>query len=165
MAQELVFNGALLLFFIYCFFYVGSTAPDSIQGELSGAQYPQILIVLLVICIGVNIFKIVKNKKNEESFKISFNLSKFFKNKMTIGSILLIAYSFILDYIGFIFGSLIFFMAYSRLLGQKKIGKLILSAVVCVVLLYIIFDGVLDIMLPRGTGIFRTFALFIESLF
>lgn len=164
MAQELLFNVSLLVFFIYCYFYVGATAPDPVPGQMDGAQWPQIILVLLVIFIGINIFKVIKNKKEGEGYKIEFNFVKIVKSKLFIGSVLLLVYAYVLDYIGFIFGSISFFMIYSRLLGQKKITKLILSSVICVVILYVLFNTVLGIMLPRGTGIFRNFALFVESI-
>nr|WP_312577859.1 tripartite tricarboxylate transporter TctB family protein [Sedimentibacter sp.] len=164
MVLELAFNVALLVFFVYCFFYVGSKAPESVPGTMNGAQWPQILIVLLVIFLAINIIKILQNKKQVENIKINFNLRKILQSKLSIGIILLLLYSYALDYIGFIVNSLIFFVLYSRLLGEKRIRVLLLSAFVSVAILYLIFNTALGIMLPRGTGIFRTFALFIESL-
>jgi len=164
MAQELLFNVGLIIFFIYCFFYVGATAPDPVQGQMDGAQWPQILLVLLAICLAANIYKIIKNGKNGEGFKINLDIKKIVTNKFFKGSVVLLIYSLSLDYLGFISGSILFFMLYSRLLGQKNIIKLILSSVISVVILYVLFNTVLDIMLPRGTGIFRTFALFVESI-
>jgi hypothetical protein len=75
----------------------------------------------------------------------------------------MLVYAAVLDTVGFLVSSVILFLLYSRLLGEKKIKVLLLSSVGCVILLYLIFDVVLGIMLPRGTGIFRTMALFIES--
>jgi len=162
---ELSFNVALLLFFIYCYFYVGSKAPESVPGMMNGAEWPQILILLLVIFLAINIFKIAKNKNKSKNIKINFDINKIVKSKLSIGIILLLLYSYALDNIGFIVDSLIFFMLYSRLLGEKRIKVLLISAFVSVTVLYLIFNTALGIMLPRGTGIFRTFALFIESIF
>lgn len=164
MVLELAFNIALLVFFVYCYFYVGAKAPESVPGMMNGAEWPQILIVLLVIFLAINIFKIVQNKKKVENIKINFDIKKIVKSKLFIGIILLLLYSYALDYLGFIVNSLIFFVLYSRLLGEKRIKVLLLSALVSVAVLYLIFNTTLGIMLPRGTGIFRTFALFIESL-
>lgn len=161
---ELVFNVALLLFFVYCFFYVGSTSPESVPGTMNGAEWPQILIVLLVIFLLINIIKIIKNKEQVENIKINFDIKKIIKSKLFIGIILLLLYSYALDYLGFIVDSLIFFVLYSRLLGEKRIKVLVLSALISVAVLYLIFNTTLGIRLPRGTGIFRNFALFIESL-
>jgi len=164
MAQELLFNAGLMIFFAYCYFYVGSMAPEHVQGQMDGAQWPQIILVLLVLSIAANVFKILKNRKPGESFKIDFDIKKIVTSKMFIGSVLLLLYSLTLNKLGFIFGSITLFMLYSRLLGQKNIIKLILSSVSTVAILYLLFNTGLNIMLPRGTGVFRTFALFIESI-
>lgn len=163
MALELLFNLGLAVFFIYCYFYVGSTVPKSAPGTLGGGQWSQILLVLLVISLLVNAYKIVRNSNGNISFKFNFNLKKFVTNKMFIGSVIMLVYAYVLDKIGFLVGSVILFLLYSRLLGEKRIRVLLLSSVGCVILLYLIFDVVLGIMLPRGTGIFRTLALFIEQ--
>ena len=164
MALELAFNVGLLLFFVYCFIYVGVIAPEKIPGQMDGAQWPQILLGLLVIFLAINIFKVYKNRKDGEAFKINFDIKKIVKNRLFIGSALLIVYTLALNLTGFMVTSIIFFMLYSRLLGEKRIKTLLLSSVGSVLILYIIFNTMLGIMLPRGIGIFRTFALFLESI-
>lgn len=166
MAQEILFNGLMLVFFIYSFFYVGgNTEAQYVKGELNGIQWSQGIIVLLIVFISLNMYKVYKNRKQDEKFKIEFDILKLVKSKMFIGSIILLSYSFLMDYLGFIVGTIIVFMLYSRLLGEKKIIKLIWTSVLSTVLIYLLFNTLLDIMLPRGTGVFRTMALFIESLF
>jgi hypothetical protein len=163
-ALELLFNGGLLVFFIYCFFYVGAIGHDPAPGILDAAEWSRILLGLLIVLIAANMVKVLKNRKDGETFKIEFNLVKILKSKLFIGSALLLVYSFALDYIGFVVSSIIFFIAYSRLLGEKRVKTLALSSIVSVAILYIIFNSLLGIMLPRGMGVFRTFALFLESL-
>lgn len=165
MVQELVFNVALLIFFIYCYFYIGATAPEPIPGQMDGAQWPRILIVLLVILLCANIYKILKNRPKGENFKIALDIKGILTSKLFIGSMLVLVYSYALDYIGFIFGTIVFFIAYSSLLGERKISKLLIVSVVCTAVLYIIFDVGLDIFLPRGKGVFRNITLMIESIF
>lgn len=167
MVQELVFNVALLIFFIYCYFYIGATAPEPIPGQLNGAQWPQLLIVLLVILLGVNIYRIIKNtpKEERENTKINLDIKSIVTSKLFIGSVLLLIYAYTLDYVGFLFGTIVFFMAYSWLLGERQVGRLVLSAVFITIILYIVFAVGLDVFLPRGKGVFREIALMIESIF
>ncbi len=164
MVLELGFNIALLIFFIYCFFYVGAIAPEAVKGQMDGAQWPQMIIVLLVIFLVINIIKVYRSRKPDEGFKIDFNIKKIIHSKLFIGSILMLVYTFLLDYTGFIATSIVFFMFYSRLLGEKRVKTLLISSVISVLILYVVFNVILDIMLPRGMGIFRNFALLIESL-
>ncbi|MDF2616098.1 MAG: hypothetical protein K0Q47_753 [Sedimentibacter sp.] len=163
MALELLFNLGLAVFFIYCFFFVGSTVPAAAPDTLGGAEWSKILLVLLIISLLANAFKIYKESNGNMSFKFNFNIKKIITGKMFIGSVIMLAYAAVLDKVGFLVSSIIMFLLYSRLLGEKKIKVLLISSVGCVALLYLIFDVVLGIMLPRGTGIFRTMALFIES--
>jgi hypothetical protein len=163
MALELLFNLGLAVFFIYCFFFVGSTVPAAAPDTLGGAEWSKILLVLLIISLFANAFKIYKESNGNMSFKFNFNIKKIITGKMFIGSVIMLAYAAVLDTVGFLVSSIIMFLLYSRLLGEKKIKVLLISSVGCVALLYLIFDVVLGIMLPRGTGIFRTMALFIES--
>lgn len=164
MALELLFNGGLFLFFIYSFIYIGNVETDANPGILDAVEYPRILLGLLIVLLAFNMINIYKKRKDGETFKIDFDIKGIFKSKLVAGIIILFFYVLALDYIGFIPGSLIFFLFYSRLLGEKSIPKLLISAVVSVGVLYIIFNGLLGIMLPRGIGMFRNFALFLESL-
>lgn len=163
MALELLFNVGLAVFFVYCFFFVGSTVPAASPDTLGGAEWSKMLLVLLIVSLLFNAYKIYKGSNGNMSFKFNFNIKKVLTGKMFIGSVIMLAYASVLDSIGFLVSSFIMFLLYSRLLGEKRIKVLLLSSVGCVVLLYLIFDVVLGIMLPRGTGIFRTMALFIES--
>ncbi len=164
MAAELIFNVGLLVFFVYCFFFVGGIIKEPYPNMLDAAEWPRILLGLLIICLIANIVKIYMGKKSGESFKINFKLKEIVKSKFFVGSALMLIYSIVLDYAGFITSSIIFFALYSYLLGQRNWKKLIFSSLFSVVALYVIFNGMLDIMLPRGIGAFRNFALFLETL-
>ncbi|WHH61200.1 tripartite tricarboxylate transporter TctB family protein [Petroclostridium sp. X23] len=167
MVIELLFNAALMLFFMYCFFYVGSTAPKPETGVMNGAQWPQMLLVLLVVFLCINMYNIFKRtSKEEKNFKsiTDINFKEFYKSKLLIGMTILLFYAFLLEYVGFILSSFIASVLYSRLLGEKRIVKLLVYSLLSVVILYFLFSRGLDIMLPRGKGIFRDFALLLETI-
>lgn len=167
MALELLFNGVLALFFIYCFFYIGSIAPEPQPGTMDAAQWPQLLLGLLVIFLIINMYNIYKNTPKKErnlSAITEIKLGGFYKNKLFLGIASLFVYSFALDYLGFIVSSFLFSVAYSRLLGEKRFTRLLLYSFLSVAVLYFLFSKGLNIMLPRGVGIFRNFALFLETL-
>lgn len=162
MALELLFNVVLLLFFIYNFINVGGVEPPKMPGTINGSEYARALLAILIVFIIINIVKIYGRRTTQDTFKINFDIKKFLTNKLFIGSAILLIYSLALDTVGFIIASFVMFLCYSYLLGQRNIPKLILSAVVSVVVLYLIFDVLLGIILPRGTGIFRNFSMMIE---
>ncbi|MDD3368288.1 MAG: tripartite tricarboxylate transporter TctB family protein [Lachnospiraceae bacterium] len=165
MLLELIFNVVLFIFSIYAYVLVGITSPAATATELGAAFWPRIILVLLAILVAVNIFNIWKKGKAEGNLKFeSSEITSFFKSKIFIGMVMVIVMAFVLEYAGFMLTTCIFIMAYGRLLGQKSPVKLILSGVIATVVLYVIFQGALDIMLPRGYGFLRDFALMVETL-
>jgi len=167
LAIELLFNGCMIAFFTYCYFYISSTAPKAQPGTMNGAQWPQILLALLIFFIAVNMYDIYKRTPKEGrnlSTITGVNYKGFYKNKLIIGIVILFIFALALDYIGFILSSFLFSVAYSRLLGEKRISRLLLYSFLSVVFLYFLFSKGLSIMLPRGVGIFRDFALLLEAL-
>lgn len=163
---ELIFNVALLIFSIYCFFYVGTTSPAATATELGAAFWPRIILILLVILVIVNILNILKKNKSESAKdKLSIEgIKNFFTSKLFIGMVIVIIMVFALDYLGFMLTTFLFIMAYGVLLGMRSPVKLLLTALFVTVLLYVLFQGALGIMLPRGYGFLRTFALWIETI-
>jgi putative tricarboxylic transport membrane protein len=167
LATKLLFSGGLAAFFAYCFVYISMTAPANKVGELSGSQYPQIIIILLEVFLIINIIKIIKGTpKADKNLKsiTSVDYKGFYKSKLILGIAILLAYAFAMDYLGFLIGTFLFVMAYAWLLGEKRIKNLLLYSVLISVILYILFSFGLDVMLPRGVGPLRDFALMLESI-
>lgn len=166
MTIELVFNALMLFFFSYCYFYIGATLPPSANTELGAEQWPQIILALLVLMLIINIVKILKNLKTAPAEKqLNVRLLKgFFTSKLFIGILIIFVLVILLGKIGFIPSCILFLIAYSRLLGEKRWHISLICAVVITAILFILFYKGLSIMLPRGEGIFRTFALLLESI-
>ena len=169
MAIELIVNVLLLGFSIFCYVYVGSTMPESAVNELGAEQWPQGILILLIIAILYNIFKFFRKNKMDEiaaafqSFPAA--VVGFLKSKLFIGMVLVVVMAMAYEPIGFMLTSFVFLMAYGYLLGQRRIGFLVLTSLLITVILYIGFSVFLGVMLPRGQVSFlREFALFVESL-
>lgn len=164
MTLEIIFNAVLVIFFIYAYFYIGVNAPEAPPNQIDGIEWPRMILVLLIAFMLINIFRLIKDSKKENSASFRLNVKELVKNKLFLGSILLLAYSMVLEFTGFIVSSIVLFGLYSYLLGEKRINRLIPVSILSVVVFYIIFSYGLDIMLPRGAGIFREFALMLESI-
>ncbi len=169
MIFQLSFNIIIAVFLVYCYFYIGTANSANISpGDIGEAAWPQTLIVLALIFLVLNIVTLIKKMPKEEKEVIKFNASyfmDFFKSKLFVGMAILVVYSQILQFLGFVVSSLLLFVAYARLLGEKDPKKLAIVSVIAITIFYIVFGVGLGIMLPRGQGVFRTFALFLESLF
>lgn len=169
MALELIVNILLLGFSVFCYWYVGATMPVSAENELGAEQWPQALLILLVLAICWNIFKYFKKNKKEEiaaAFRdFAPSIVRLVKSKLFVGMALVVAMALMYEPVGFMATCFLFLIAYGFLLGQRKWAVLIGSSVVITVILYIGFAVMLGVMLPRGqVGFLRNFALFIESL-
>jgi hypothetical protein len=169
MVIELVVNLLILGFSIFCFFYVGATMPQSPANELGAEQWPQALLILLIIALVWNLIKFFRSHKREEILSAfrSFgpDTLNFMKSKLFIGMIMVLAMALMYEPVGFIFTSLLFLAGYGILLGERRVWMIILSSVVITAILYIGFAVFLGVMLPRGQVPFlRNFALFVESL-
>lgn len=160
--MDIIFSIALILFNIYCFFLVGSESPAPTLTELGAAFWPKIIITLMIILLIINVIKQLKERKNHP--KETINLVEFFKSKLFIGMILISFMAISIPYIGFITGCFLFLVMYAVLLGERNILKLILNSLIITFILYIIFQGLLDIRLERGIGIFRNLALMLEGI-
>ena len=171
---ELICNVLLFVFLGYTYFthVLEAKVPKSYlknPNVLHPSVWPKVIIILLLICIAINIVKIIrKNKGNPEfSFK-SFgkNSLEFLKSKMFIGMIILAVGSLILEPLGFVVTGALLMFAYGLLLGEKIWWRMLLISIAMGIFLHIAFSGLLGVSLPRGTVPFlRDFSLFLENLF
>jgi len=119
MTIELFFNGLLFLFFGYCFIDIGKVAHLPGSDPMGAAMWPQIILALLILCLGVNIVSIIKKEKANPAkvVRISGSMIKeFFTSKLFAGMVLVAILSFILDPLGFVPATLLFLIAYGYLL-------------------------------------------------
>lgn len=170
---ELIANILLLIFLVFSFFthVLEAKIPKSFTKNpynLMPDVWPKVIIGLLVVCIVINIIKIIRKNKGKEEFTIKafLNNSKaFLMSKTFLGMVILAIASLLLETLGFVVTAFLILFFYGMLLGEKKIGRLLIVSVVLALLLHIIFSGLLDVTLPRGTiTVLRNFALWLENL-
>ena len=171
---ELICNVLLFVFLGFAYFthVIEAKIPKSYlknPNVIHPSAWPKAIIILLLICIAVNIYKIIKKNKGNPDFtfaKFVENSKEFFKSKMFIGMLILIAASFLLEPLGFVVTAALLMFSYGLLLGEKKVWRMALISVAVALLMHILFSGLLDVTLPRGEVPFlRNFALFLENLF
>ena len=171
---ELICNVFLFVFLGYTYFthVLEAKVPKSYlknPNVLHPSVWPKAIIILLLICIAINIVKIIKKNKGNPDFTFKAfgkNSLEFLKSRMFIGMVVLVVASFILEPLGFVVTAALLMFAYGMLLGEKKWWRLAIVACVLAVLLHIAFSGLLGVSLPRGTVPFlRDFSLFLENLF
>ena len=163
--MDLIFSIFLTVFAVYCFFLVGAQSPASTATELGAAFWPRIILVVMIALLIANIVKNIKeNKASGQKLVGEIKIAEFFKSKLFIGMVIVFVMALLMPYIGFMPVCFLFLMAYGALLGERRWLRLVLISLIVTVILYVLFQGPLSIMLARGTGIFREFALLCESL-
>lgn len=167
MTIELFFNGLLLLFFGYCFIDIGKVASLPGSDPMGAAMWPQIILFLLVLFLGLNIYGILKKQKADPTKVVPISggmIKAFFTSKLFVGMILVSILALLLDPLGFIPATLLFLIAYGYLLGQRNYVKLVVYSLIITALLYVLFSRGLSVMLPRGYGPLREFSLMLEMI-
>ena len=167
--MDIIFSVILIVGAIFLYVYIGgatgATAGLENLTDLGAAFWPRVILVLIIVLSVVNLIQAIKKMKAEGATVTSgIDVAGFFKSKLFIGMILVFAAALILPIIGFIPTCFIFLILYGLLLGDKKYLRLVIAALLITIVVYIIFQGALDIFLPRGKGVFRTFALALERL-
>lgn len=170
---ELICNVLLFIFLGFTYFthVLESKIPKTFYknpSNLNPGAWPKVIIILLMICILFNIINIIKKNKGNKDFNLkSFcaNSVAFFKSKMFLGMLLLIFAAAILETVGFVVTAFVILFLYGILLGEKNFVRLLIISAFVALLLHVLFSGLLDVTLPRGTIPFlRNFALFLESI-
>ena len=170
---ELFTNIVMLVFMVYTFFthVLEANIPKKYASNpynLMPDVWPKIIIGLIVLCLIINIIKIIRKNKGNPEFTLSAfakNSVAFFKSKMFLGMVILAVAALLIETLGFVVTTFLILFFYGLLLGEKNIVRLLIVSVVLSLALHIIFSGLLDVTLPRGTVPFlRNFALWLENL-
>ena len=170
---ELICNIALFVFLGFTFFthVLEANIPKAFLSNpynLMPDVWPKVIIVLLMVCIAVNVYKIIKKNKDNPDFNLKAfgkNTVGFLKSRMFIGMIILAIAALMLETVGCCVTAFFILFTYGMLLGEKKYLRLLGVSLVLALLLHVIFSGLLDVTLPRGTVPFlRSFALWLENL-
>ena len=171
---ELICNILLFVFLGFTYFthVIEAKVPKSYlknPNVLHPSVWPKVIIILLMICIVINVLKIIRKNKGNPEFTFSAfckNSVAFFKSKMFLGMVILVIASLILEPLGFVVTAALIMFCYGMLLGEKKWWRLAIFSVVLGIGLHIVFSGLLGVNLPRGTVSFlRDFSLTLENLF
>ena len=164
--MDIIFSAFLIVVGIGLFVMIGAD-PEAVatENELGAAFWPQLILTIIIVLSVVNIITSLKKLKSEgKTITSDIDIAGFFNSKLFVGMMTIFIFALILPLIGFIPSCIIFLIGYGVLLDASSIPKLVVVAVLITIVIYILFQGVLDIMLPRGIGLFREFALVCERI-
>ncbi|SFG53228.1 tripartite tricarboxylate transporter TctB family protein [Oribacterium sp. WCC10] len=164
--MDIIFSAFLIIAGIGLFSMIGADpSAAASETELGAAFWPQIVLTIMIVLSVVNIVTALKKMKAEgKTITSEIDVAGFFKSKLFIGMIAVAVLALVLPTIGFVPSCILFLIGYGVLLKAPDIPKLAIAAVLITIVIYILFQGALDIMLPRGTGVFRELALVFERI-
>jgi putative tricarboxylic transport membrane protein len=134
-------SGLSLIVFALFGFYESSQIPHLKSQALSAAFFPNFLFGILVLC-GCGLIYQVWRRPEKAHFP------KFHWDKLMPLFVLLLAYAFILEYLGFIVTTLGFMVGAMFMLGERKPLLLAAVPVVSTLGIYFLFSKVFLIVLP-----------------
>ena len=171
MILEVLFSGALILFFGYCIINASATLPADVAGEISAKQWSIAILLLIILFLIINIINVIrKTPREQRSFAYNFrdfSFEKILKSRLMWGIISMILYAALVDVLGFLIATFIFCAAFCMILGENKLWKAAVFSLAITLILYFIFYKGMGIILPRGSadlfgGFFRDFSRTIE---
>ena len=166
MMLELIFSLLLIVFCVVSGINLLLSSSDMMSYDPMGAAaWPLILCALLILLLSANVIKILKEQKGADAvLKMNGHIGQLLTGKFTIGIVVMFLYGIFLEKIGFLFSTPIFIFTYMTVLGQKKVSVKVVTALIATCVLYLLFDVLLQVPLPRGYGLFRDVALLVESM-
>lgn len=163
--KDFIFYSIVILFAVFFLSMTPQIKITNASFAVGPRSWPYILLTLMFVLGAYGIIKtFIKSKKSnvtetresEEPGRRVFNLSIPMLSLVTV-----IIYVVLLNFIGFVISTILFLYGISFLLGAKKqVGTIIFSVITTVVFI-VLFSVILQIPLPRGTGIFRELSLLI----
>ena len=154
------------LLYAYSFNVLEAPVPDRVARNpytLKPDVWPRAIIALLLICVAVNIVNIIRKNRNNPDFGLNAHLSIHIR--MLFGIVLVVGASLILEPLGYMATCFLVLFLYGLLLGEHRVIRLFIFSVLITLVLYVVFNVLLSVNLPRGTiPEMRKFTLSIELL-
>lgn len=163
---ELIFSLILIVFCTVSGINLLISSSDMLSYDPMGAvTWPLILCVLLIVLLSVNLWKILRKSGGLKAVFIKkYDAKQLLASKFASGMMIMLLYGILLERIGFLFSTPLFIFAYMTVLGQRRVQVKVSTAAAATIVLYLLFNILLQVPLPRGYGIFRSMALTVESI-
>jgi putative tricarboxylic transport membrane protein len=127
-------------------FYQTQDMRDTVFGSLGAAHWPRFIAIVLLIFTVLLLIQTIFSKSSQPS-PLNFKSGGIKRVFALFG--ILIAFGITLPIFGFLLSSFLFIVVVMLVMGEKKKSWIIYSSVGITVGIYIIFDYLLKLMLPR----------------
>jgi putative tricarboxylic transport membrane protein len=157
---EITICGVVFFASLYLYTIAARYKGHEIYGKLGPGFWPKFILIVMMILslwIAVDAFRTRRKtagEKSSEVVKTAGSRIRFFS-----ALILIIAYFFLMNVIGFIALTPFFLIAFMILLGEKSWPWTIGLSIGMTILIVLAFTQAMYVPLPRGIGIFHDFSV------
>jgi hypothetical protein len=157
---EMTICGVIFFASLYLYTIATQYKGHEIYGKLGPGFWPKfILICMMVLSVWIAVDALLARKKSageksSEVVKNAGNRIRFF-----LALIMIIAYFFLMNIIGFIALTPFFLIAFMILLGEKSWFWMIGLSIGMTIIIVLAFTQAMYVPLPRGVGIFHDFSV------
>ena len=137
---------AVMLLIVAGVFYFTKDMPKEFFGVVGPSLWPRFIAIVLLIFTGLLLFQTVFDKSGSPS---PINIkSKGLKRVFGLFGVL-IGFGILLPIMGFLVSSFLFLVVVMSVMGEKKKLRILFSSIGITVLLYVFFEYLLNVFLPR----------------
>lgn len=157
---EITICGVVFFSSLYLYTIAARYKGHEIYGKLGPGFWPKFILICLMILsllVAVDAFRARKKSGGEKSSEIT--KSEVSRIRFLSVLILIIAYFFLLNIVGFVALTPFFLIAFMVLLGEKSWPWIIGLSIGMTVLIVLGFTQAMYVPLPRGVGIFHDFSV------
>lgn len=157
---EITICGVIFFASLYLYTIAAQYKGHEVYGKLGPGFWPKFILICLMILsvlIGIDAFRARKKSSEEKSSELvkgAGSRIRFFS-----ALILIIAYFFLLNIVGFVALTPFFLVAFMILLGEKSWPWMIGLSIGMTVIILLAFTQAMYVPLPRGLGIFHKFSV------
>jgi putative tricarboxylic transport membrane protein len=157
---EMAICGVVFFSSLYLYTIAASYKGHEIYGKLGPGFWPKFILICMMILsllVAVDAFRARKKsavEKASEAASSEGSRIRFFS-----ALILIIAYFFLMNIIGFVALTPFFLIAFMVLLGERSWPWMIILSLGMTVLIILAFTQAMYVPLPRGVGIFHKFSV------
>ncbi len=162
MRGELIFNLLLFSISIFLFYVAGTFRKFATYAKVGPEFWPRGILFLMIVLSGIVLAKqiagFLKSRKAQTSEK-SITQTESDPYRLFLVIVVSFGYAFCMGILGFLISTILFQLIFLYLLKVKRLVSIVFVTLVNTAMLYLLFIRVLNMLLPAGVGIFRTFSL------
>jgi putative tricarboxylic transport membrane protein len=146
---------------LYLYTIAASYKGHEIYGKLGPGFWPKFILIVMMILslwIAADAFRARKKSVGEKATQVAKSAGGRIRFFSTL--VLMIAYFFLMNIIGFVALTPLFLIAFMVLLGEKSWPWMIGLSIGMTILIILAFTQAMYVPLPRGVGIFHRISVF-----